>query len=125
MRARSCSLHRVNFVFATYFRFQCVAPRRYKFRYHARKLSPRASCNFPISMRPYTTTVYITARYNMRIPCCPMPHHCASKLVFRLSIAHYLLFVTKIISLTFSLSRLFAVARIRVYVCIYMHTERA
>lgn len=41
----------------------------------------------------------------MRIPCGPMPpHHHASKLVFRLSIAHYLLAVTKITSLTFSLS---------------------
>lgn len=57
----------------------------------------------------------------MRIPCCPMPHHRASKLVFRLSIAHYLLSVTKITSLTFSLSRLFAVACIRVYA----HGERS
>lgn len=48
----------------------------------------------------------------MRLPRCPMPHHRASKLVFRLSIAHYLLFVTKIISLSpvFSLPRPFAVA---------------
>lgn len=54
-------------------------------------------------MHPNDIRMYIRA-YNMRLPCCPMPHHRASKLVFRLSIAHYLLSVTKITSLTFSLS---------------------
>lgn len=56
-----------------------------------------------INARPYNDgTMYVRA-YNMRIPCCPMPHHRASELVFRLLIAHYLLSVTKITPLTFSL----------------------
>lgn len=58
----------------------------------------------------------------MRLPCCPMPHHRAPKLVFRLSIAHYLLSVTKITSLTFSLS---PTVRGGVYVCTVHARARA
>jgi len=68
--------------------------------------------------------IYIRV-YNMRLPCCPMPHHRASKLVFRLSIAHYLLSVTKITSLTFSLSPGRSRWRLRVHARARAHAYRA
>lgn len=64
---------------------------------------------------------HITCGY----PCYPMLHHHASKLVFRLSIAHYLLSVTKITSLTFSLSPGRSRWRLRVHARARAHAYQA
>jgi len=106
---------RKEFFFVTYFPFRIL---------HKNFLLYPVISRIDTSMYSNDIGMYIRV-YNIRLPCCPMPHHRASKLVFRLSIAHYLLSVTKITSLTFSLSPGRSWWRLRVHARARAHAYRA